>query len=144
MDEYQYTKDETQTRKSEWVYSAPLYLVLPIQWIVVGFLVYKTSTLSIDSLGFEWLGLVFTVGICCGTFGINVAHELGHQKCNDTRSLPHEDCCFHHSICTLLSNTTVVTTVMLQPIWTQPLLDTIKMSMRFGFNLYLDLGVLGT
>ena len=79
MEEHQYTKDETQSRKNEWVYSIPLYLILPIQWMVVGFLVYKTSTMTLTSLGLEWVGLVFTVGICCGTFGINVAHELGHR-----------------------------------------------------------------
>ena len=80
MEEHQYSKEETQTRKSEWMYSAPLYLILPVQWIVVGFLVYKTSTLGFDNLNLEWLGLIFTVGICCGTFGINVAHELGHRN----------------------------------------------------------------
>ena len=79
MEEHEYTKNETQSRKNEWIYSIPLYLILPVQWIVVGFLVYKTSTLSLTDLNLEWLGLVFTVGICCGTFGINVAHELGHR-----------------------------------------------------------------
>ena len=36
MDEHQYTKDETQTRKGEWMYSAPLYLILPVQWGSIG------------------------------------------------------------------------------------------------------------
>lgn len=26
-----------------------------------------------------WWGHVFSMGICCGTFGINIAHELGHR-----------------------------------------------------------------
>ena len=80
MEEHAYTKEETQVRKNEWIYSIPLYAILPIQWIVVGLLVVETSTLSMEDFNLEWLGLVFTVGICCGTFGINVAHELGHRN----------------------------------------------------------------
>ena len=45
MEEHQYTKDETQTRKMNG-YIPPLVFILPVQWIVVGFLVYKTSTLG--------------------------------------------------------------------------------------------------
>ena len=29
--------------------------------------------------GWEMAGLVFSFGICCGSLGINVAHELGHR-----------------------------------------------------------------
>jgi alkane 1-monooxygenase len=30
--------------------------------------------------GLELAGAVATMGICCGTFGINVGHELGHRR----------------------------------------------------------------
>ena len=37
--------------------------------------------IGIDQLvGWEVVGAVFTVGICCGAFGINVGHELGHRS----------------------------------------------------------------
>ena len=28
----------------------------------------------------EWIGCTLTMGVACGTYGINVAHELGHQS----------------------------------------------------------------
>jgi alkane 1-monooxygenase len=31
-------------------------------------------------VGWQWFGQVMAMGILCGSFGINVAHELGHRS----------------------------------------------------------------
>lgn len=57
-------------------------------WILLAFvpvqcgLIYSLiSTVGVVEYGvWEWMGILFSVGICCGSFGINVAHELGHRN----------------------------------------------------------------
>ncbi len=55
-----------------------LYLIVPLQYIAV------YSFLSgIGDPGLLWwerLGRMLTMGLACGTFGINVGHELGHRS----------------------------------------------------------------
>jgi alkane 1-monooxygenase len=58
-------------------YDYLLYLSLPVQWSIIilfAFLVhqYEHTTLQL-------IGMTLAVGICSGTIGINVAHELGHR-----------------------------------------------------------------
>ena len=54
-----------------------LYLNVPLQY---GLLFYYLHVLTHQFLtGWEVAGMVFSVGICCGALGINVAHELGHR-----------------------------------------------------------------
>ena len=76
----EFDKDTEQTRKSQWLYDIPLYAILPLQWGLIYTLCSVTTSLSLSDLNLQWLGLVFSIGICCGTFGINVAHELGHRN----------------------------------------------------------------
>ena len=54
-----------------------LYLNVPLQYGLLAFflLTLKNRLLTTPEL----LGSVFSVGICCGALGINVAHELGHR-----------------------------------------------------------------
>lgn len=55
-----------------------LYLNAPLQY---GLLWLFLSTVATQPLaGFELAGHVFSMGICCGALGINVAHELGHRS----------------------------------------------------------------
>ncbi|GAA4016045.1 alkane 1-monooxygenase [Hymenobacter fastidiosus] len=37
----------------------------------------------------EQAGMVFSMGVCCGTLGINVAHELGHRASRAERTMAH-------------------------------------------------------
>ena len=71
---------ELEQRKTSLLYDIPLYLMLPIQWALVYLLLSECASLSFGDLNGIWLGWIFTIGICCGTFGINVAHELGHRN----------------------------------------------------------------
>lgn len=55
-----------------------LYLCVPLH---VGLLLWYLAVLTRGSLtGAETTGLVLSMGICGGSLGINVAHELGHRS----------------------------------------------------------------
>lgn len=51
---------------------------VPIQWGILLFFLVRMSQGAWT--GAELAGAVVTMGICCGTFGINVGHELGHRR----------------------------------------------------------------
>jgi alkane 1-monooxygenase len=54
-----------------------LYLNLPLLY---GMIIYYFYTLTyVDVTTFEIVGMTLSVGVMCGTSGINVAHELGHR-----------------------------------------------------------------
>ena len=54
-------------------------LFVPVQWAVVVLFLVLVSTGALT--GFvELAGATASVGVCCGTFGINVGHELGHRR----------------------------------------------------------------
>jgi len=60
-----------------------LYLNLPI---VFGLVLCGLLTISSLSLAaYEFVGLVFSIGIVLGVNGINVAHELGHRQTTNER-----------------------------------------------------------
>ena len=54
-----------------------LYLNLPLLYAIVAWFVYTVA--HVPLAGYEFVGLTLSVGICSGTLGINVAHELGHR-----------------------------------------------------------------
>lgn len=73
--------DEAQLglRETDRVYDYMLYLIVPIQWCFVVWYCYSMQYTE-NMAGWEWLGKVTAMGILCGSFGINVAHELGHRS----------------------------------------------------------------
>ena len=55
-----------------------LYLAVPIQ---VGFLFYFFHLMSnYNYTTVEYIGMTSSMGLMCGVFGINIAHELGHRN----------------------------------------------------------------
>jgi alkane 1-monooxygenase len=54
-----------------------LYLTLPIQIILLYH--FFSAHLNSNINAFTWVGNISAMGIMCGVFGINVAHELGHS-----------------------------------------------------------------
>lgn len=72
-----FDKEEEKSRLNTPLFDWLLYLLVPIQVGLMGMLVYVCSTGLLQ--GWEVLGAILSVGICCGSFGINVAHELGHR-----------------------------------------------------------------
>jgi alkane 1-monooxygenase len=69
---------EEELAKKDKVFDWLLYLIAPLQY---GFLIF--FLLSLQSPHLNWIdyaGRVFSMGLLCGIFGINVGHELGHRS----------------------------------------------------------------
>jgi len=70
-------EQEEQSLLSNRVYDFLIYLVIPIQLF---FLFFFFDIIDEAHLTFfERLGRLSAMGLLCGVFGINVAHELGHR-----------------------------------------------------------------
>lgn len=71
------TAAEEELAKQSKAYDWMLYAVVVFQY---GALVW--FLFSVQQPGLAWwetMGRIFTMGLLCGTFGINVGHELGHR-----------------------------------------------------------------
>jgi alkane 1-monooxygenase len=69
---------EEEMAKHDKIYDYLLYLVVLIQIPTLFFFLYSFSTSILSTT--DIIGRIFTMGLLCGTFGINVGHELGHRK----------------------------------------------------------------
>ena len=69
---------EEELVKKNRVYDYLLYIIVVFQFIALYLFLnsFKASQLS----GWDIAGRVCSMGLLCGTFGINVAHELGHRQ----------------------------------------------------------------
>ena len=77
--------DEAESKLKRKVFDWLLYLNLPL---VFGIAIYGLSVVSSNTLQtYEFVGLIFSVGIVLGVNGINVAHELGHRQTTKERFL---------------------------------------------------------
>lgn len=84
-DNYNQTEEEVENNLKKRIFDWLLYLNLPI---VFGILIYGLIEVTSTSLAtFEFVGLIFSVGIVLGVNGINVAHELGHRQASKERFL---------------------------------------------------------
>lgn len=72
-------------RRQDWRFDAMLYAVVPLQLAIVGSLVFQVATGGLQ--GIEVLSAVVAAGLSCGSYGINVAHELGHRSGTRDRRL---------------------------------------------------------
>lgn len=72
-----YTPAEEESRLKNRFFDVLLYLNVPIQYLLLGYMLYQVTWGSF--LWWEKVGMVIAMGICCGVLGINVAHELGHR-----------------------------------------------------------------
>lgn len=69
---------EEEMAKQDKVYDYMLYLIVIFQFAAL-FLFLSSMKVAADLQWWEVTGQVFSMGLLCGTFGINVAHELGHR-----------------------------------------------------------------
>ena len=69
---------EEELAKQNPIYDYLLYLVVCLQ--IPTLLFFLFSFKGANLLPVDILGRIFSMGILCGTFGINVGHELGHRK----------------------------------------------------------------
>lgn len=71
--------DATQEElsKADKTYDLILYLIVPFQFTALYFFL---NTISDPALAwYDIAGRIWVMGLLCGTFGINVGHELGHR-----------------------------------------------------------------
>jgi alkane 1-monooxygenase len=69
---------EAELRREDSVYDYLLYLIVPIQY---GFLIWFLLVMAQPDLSWATIvGRISAMGLMCGSFGINVAHELGHRS----------------------------------------------------------------
>ncbi|MBC2843883.1 alkane 1-monooxygenase [Winogradskyella flava] len=77
--------EEADSKLQRKLFDWLLYLNLPI---VFGLLISALVLVSNETLAtYEFIGLVFSIGIVLGVNGINVAHELGHRQTTNERFL---------------------------------------------------------
>ena len=68
---------EEEMAKEDVSYDIVLYLLVPIIFFLLWeFLISMRENISL----FDKIGRILSMGLICGGFGINVAHELGHRN----------------------------------------------------------------
>jgi alkane 1-monooxygenase len=72
------SKAEEEIAKADKTYDYLLYLVVLLQ--VPSLFIFLQSFVGSNLNWIDTTGRIATMGMLCGTFGINVAHELGHRK----------------------------------------------------------------
>lgn len=75
-DEKNMSEQEELDAKSNTLFDIVLWLTVPLQ---IGALFMFLGSLSSEASIVDTLGRVVAMGLLCGTFGINAAHELGHR-----------------------------------------------------------------
>ena len=68
--------EEELARKNKW-YDIMLYIIVPIQFTALYFFLHAMQEQGLG--GWDRAGRILAMGMCCGIFGINVGHELGHR-----------------------------------------------------------------
>jgi alkane 1-monooxygenase len=68
---------EERIAKKDRLYDWFLYLVVPLQLLALHW--FLSGITNANLLWWERLGRILSMGLACGTFGINVGHELGHR-----------------------------------------------------------------
>lgn len=76
-DEKKLEAAESLMAKHHPVYDFMLYLIVPLQYGALIFFLYSIEAIPVR--GSDLAGRIGSMGMLCGTFGINVAHELGHR-----------------------------------------------------------------
>jgi len=68
---------EEEIAKADKTYDYLLYMIVPMQYVALYLFLNSFTQEGIE--GWMIAGRIFVMGLLCGTFGINVGHELGHR-----------------------------------------------------------------
>ena len=68
---------EEELAKHNKAYDYVLYSIVVVQFIAL--FIFLISMQQVNLSNIDIVARVFTMGLLCGTFGINVGHELGHR-----------------------------------------------------------------
>lgn len=69
---------EEEIAKHDHTYDIWLYMIVVLQYVAL--YVFLNSIQRNNNSAWDLTGKVFVMGLLCGSFGINVAHELGHRS----------------------------------------------------------------
>jgi len=75
------SKNNLKNKLFDWL----LYINLPIVYGLLAYALYIVTSINLET--YEFIGLLFSVGIVLAVNGINVAHELGHRQNTNERFL---------------------------------------------------------
>jgi alkane 1-monooxygenase len=70
-------KAEEEMVRNDRFYDLCLYIIVPMQYAALCLFLLSMREPGLQV--WEITGRIFVMGLLCGTFGINVAHELGHR-----------------------------------------------------------------
>lgn len=73
---YNLTQEDEVKFANDPIFDWLIYLSLPLHF---GLLIVFCISFDQDMMWWETMGRIFTLGMSCGVYGINVAHELGHR-----------------------------------------------------------------
>ena len=76
-DQSNLSQAEEELAKKSKVYDILLYAIVPLQYIALT--CFLLSVQNMQQPLVDLTGKVLVMGLLCGTFGINVGHELGHR-----------------------------------------------------------------
>lgn len=76
-DDKNLSEAEEELARKDRLYDYLLYLIVLLQFAALFY--FLTAMKIADLLWWETAGRICSMGLLCGTFGINVAHELGHR-----------------------------------------------------------------
>lgn len=72
------SKAEAELRRHDPIYDYLLYVTVPLQFAYLGWFLFAVA--QPDLSWFTLAGRITAMGLMCGVYGINVAHELGHRS----------------------------------------------------------------
>lgn len=71
------SEEEEQQVLADPLFDVLLYLVVPVQYALLFLFLVRMEAGGLETM--DLLGCIATMGLLCGVYGINVAHELGHR-----------------------------------------------------------------
>ncbi|MBI1781065.1 MAG: alkane 1-monooxygenase [Sphingobacteriales bacterium] len=71
------SKTEEELIKNDPLYDWWLYIIVVLQYVALFYFLQSMKDTTLSS--YEIAGRTLSMGLLCGVFGINVAHELGHR-----------------------------------------------------------------
>jgi alkane 1-monooxygenase len=76
-DSFTHEKEELKARAQQRVFEWIVWLVIPMHYLCL-FVYLSVVGRGVSLL--DWVGMTLSMGLMCGAYGINVAHELGHRS----------------------------------------------------------------
>lgn len=70
-------KSEEKSALDNALYDIQVYMTVPIQLFTLVYFLFSMQEVGITTL--DKAGRIISMGLCCGVYGINVGHELGHR-----------------------------------------------------------------